>query len=104
MMTVVVALPCSATDSFSLTKEETAWLAEHPVILFAIDPDNAPIEWINRKDQERGMSFEMLRLVEQRLGIHFERVESASWIESMTKRTMKTLIAAEQPASVGTFM
>ena len=85
MMTVVVALPCSATDSFSLTKEETAWLAEHPVILFAIDPDNAPIEWINRKDQERGMSFEMLRLVEQRLGIHFERVESASWIESIQK-------------------
>ena len=83
MMTVVVALPCSATDSFSLTKEETAWLAEHPVIRFAIDPDNAPIEWINRKDQERGMSFDMLRLVEQRLGIHFERVESASWIESI---------------------
>lgn len=83
MMAVVVALPCSATDSFSLTKEEAAWLTEHPVIRFAIDPDNAPIEWINRKDQERGMSFDMLRLVEQRLGIDFERVESASWIESI---------------------
>ena len=83
MMTVVCALPCSATDSFSLTKEETAWLAEHPVIRFAIDPDNAPTEWVNRKGQERGMSFDMLKLVEQQLGIHFERIESESWSESI---------------------
>ena len=76
-------LTCSAADTVSLTDEEAAWLSEHPVIRFAIDPDNAPIEWINRKNIERGMSFDMLRLVEERLGIHFERVESAGWIESI---------------------
>ena len=76
-------LTCSAADTVSLTDEEAAWLSEHPVIRFAIDPDNAPIEWINRKNIERGMSFDMLRLVEQRLGINFERVESAGWIESI---------------------
>lgn len=83
IMIVVAAPPSIAIDSFSLTKEETAWLAEHPVIRFAIDPDNAPIEWINRKNQQRGMSFDLLHLVEQQLGIQFYRVESSSWADSI---------------------
>ncbi len=73
----------SAADTVSLTDEEVAWLSEHPVIRFAIDPDNAPIEWVNRKGQERGMSFDLLELVEQELDIHFERIESESWSESI---------------------
>ena len=83
IMIAVCMLPCSAADSISLTDEETAWLSEHPVIRFAIDSDNAPIEWVNRKDQERGMSFDLLELVEQQLGIDFERIESESWSESI---------------------
>jgi len=83
IMIAVCMLPCSAADSISLTDEEAAWLSAHPVIRFAIDPDNAPIEWVNRKDQERGMSFDLLELVEQQLGIDFERIESESWSESI---------------------
>ena len=83
IMIAVCMLPCSAADSISLTDEEAAWLSAHPVIRFAIDPDNAPIEWVNRKDQERGMSFDLLELVEQQLGIDFERIESESWRESI---------------------
>lgn len=76
-------LPCNAAEPLSLTSEEKAWLSDNPVIRFAIDPDNAPIEWVNRKDQERGMSYDLLDLLEERLGIHFERVESTSWYESV---------------------
>ena len=76
-------LTCSAADAVSLTDEEAAWLSENPVIRFAIDPDNAPIEWVNRKSQERGMSFDLLKLIEQQMGIHFERIESVSWSESI---------------------
>jgi signal transduction histidine kinase len=67
----------------SLSAEETVWLAKHPVIRFAIDPDNAPIEWINRKDQKRGMSFDLLDILAQRLGVHFEWVDSINWYESI---------------------
>lgn len=82
LLCIPTAIPASPVK-VSLTSEEAQWLATHPVIKFAIDPDNAPIEWINRKDQKRGMSFDLLDLLAQRLGIQFEWVESINWYESI---------------------
>lgn len=69
----------------SLSVEERAWLQDHPVIRVAQDPGWPPVEFINERGEPSGMSIDYLKLVEQRLGITFERVLNLSWAEAYEK-------------------
>ena len=62
-----------------LTEEEKAWLKAHPVIRVGIDRDFAPYEWLDEKGRFDGVSAELLRLLEARLGVRFEVVKGKSW-------------------------
>ena len=70
-----------ALTGLSLTPAERSWLAEHPLIRLAPDPDFPPIEFIGDKGHYRGIAADYARLVEQRLGIRFEIVRLKSWDE-----------------------
>ena len=71
--------------SVPLTPEERSWLAEHPVIRLAPDPDFPPIEFIDEDGTYRGIAADYAALVEHKLGIKFTIVELATWDEVLEK-------------------
>ncbi|MBT3351619.1 MAG: transporter substrate-binding domain-containing protein [Nitrospinaceae bacterium] len=68
-----------------LTLEERIWLAEHPILRLAPDPEFAPIEFIDKKGRFRGMAADFLAQVEKILGIHFTIVRLKSWDEVLRR-------------------
>ena len=66
----------------SLTEIERAWLRGHPVIRVAQAPDWSPVEFADERGKPSGMSEDYLKLIEQRLGVTFERVRNLSWREA----------------------
>ncbi|MDJ0802969.1 MAG: transporter substrate-binding domain-containing protein [Desulfobacterales bacterium] len=67
----------------SLSPEERAWLAEHPMIRFTGDPDWLPQEAFTSEGQYIGIVAAILDLIETRLGVRFDRVPVASWEEAV---------------------
>lgn len=74
--------PTSASPTPLLTEEERTWLREHPVIRVAQDPGWPPVEFADDRGEPSGISNDYLNLIEQRLGITFERVRNLSWQEA----------------------
>ncbi|MDO9227174.1 MAG: PAS domain S-box protein [Pseudomonadota bacterium] len=77
-----VATPPAMTLPATLTEEERAWLRAHPVIRVAQDPGWPPVEFADARGAPSGMSDDYLKLMEQRLGVKFERVRVSSWQEA----------------------
>ena len=50
----------SATFAATFTAEERDWLAQHPVVRIAIDPQWAPVEFVDANGAPRGMSIAYL--------------------------------------------
>lgn len=62
-----------------LTGDESAWLKAHPTIRVALDPDFAPIEYIDANGVPHGISADYLRRIGEILGIRFEIDRGRSW-------------------------
>lgn len=61
---------------------EKAWIARHPVVRIAIDPDWEPIEY--RADHgAKGLSIAYLKKILDRAGLQFQYVETPSWEASI---------------------
>jgi ABC-type amino acid transport substrate-binding protein len=69
----------------SLTEPERAWLRDHPVIRVVQDPDWPPVEFADERGEPSGMVEDHLKLIEQRLGVKFERVRHLSWQEAYAR-------------------
>jgi PAS domain S-box-containing protein len=69
----------------SLTEKERAWLRDHPVIRVVQDPGWPPVEFADEQGEPSGMSADYLSLVEQRLGMKFERVQGLTWQEAYAR-------------------
>ena len=67
----------------ALSEEERAWLAEHPVIRHAPDPDFAPFEWRDEQGRVVGIAPDYLTLLGEALGVRFESIPSDSWKGSL---------------------
>lgn len=63
----------------SLSDAEKEWLQDHPIIKVAQDPAWPPLEYADAHGRPTGMSEDYLELIEQRLGVRFERVTGLSW-------------------------
>ncbi|MCG8636182.1 MAG: transporter substrate-binding domain-containing protein [Desulfobacterales bacterium] len=70
-----------------LTDEEREWLARHPVITLAPDPNWAPVEFFNDHGQYAGMTADYVALMEKRLGIKFHVLRLDSWGEVIAAAT-----------------
>ncbi len=68
-----------------LTAEERQWLQRHPVIKLAPDPDFKPIEFFDEKGQYQGAAADMIRLLEQKLGVTITAVHLKNWDEVLEK-------------------
>jgi len=73
------------SSAISLTAEERAWLREHPVIRVVQDPGWPPVEFADDKGGGIGISGDYLKLLEQRIGIKFERIQGLTWQEAYAR-------------------
>lgn len=69
--------------TIALTPKEKAWLAEHPIIHIAPDPDFAPMEFIDELGQHSGITADFLKEIELHTGLKFQTTITESWGESL---------------------
>ncbi|OQY07122.1 MAG: hypothetical protein B6I22_03830 [Desulfobacteraceae bacterium 4572_123] len=67
------------------SKEERDWLAAHPVIIAAPDPDFPPVEYYDEKGLYQGIAADYIALIEKRLKIQFKIVHLKNWDEVLEK-------------------
>ncbi|MCB1755240.1 MAG: transporter substrate-binding domain-containing protein [Gammaproteobacteria bacterium] len=67
----------------SLTEQEKAWLAEHPVIRIAVEDNWPPFEMADSEGKLSGLSADFYRLIERALQINFSVVTSLGWEDSV---------------------
>ncbi len=79
------------TPTPSLTPEERAWLAAHPVLRVAVDPTWAPIEFIDADGAARGMSVAYLARLGDMLGLRFEFVPGATWTQVLARMDSRAI-------------
>ncbi|MBC7664549.1 MAG: diguanylate cyclase [Caulobacter sp.] len=66
----------SAQDTL-LTAEEQAWVDKHPVLLFAPERDFPPFSFVDSQGQHRGLSADVLDLVQAHTGLKFQAVAAS---------------------------
>src|SRR5260221_4768515 len=54
-----------------LTPEEQAFVTKHPVLLFAPERDFPPFSFVDSQGQHRGLSADVLELMQQHTGLKF---------------------------------
>jgi len=67
------------SNAVGLTSRERAWIAAHPTIRLAPDPEFRPIEYFDEKGHYVGMAADYARLIGRKLGIEFAVVRCANW-------------------------
>ncbi|WP_177428159.1 transporter substrate-binding domain-containing protein, partial [Candidatus Venteria ishoeyi] len=70
-------------QQLGLTIAEQHWLSQHPVISVAVDPDWAPLEFIDKQGRLQGISADYLQHLEKLLGVRFEPAQGLSWQEAV---------------------
>ena len=72
-----------------LSQEETAYLKTKGKISYCVDPNRAPLEFIDKekstKTEHQGITADMLKLLGDRLNIQFQLVTTRDWQESQAK-------------------
>ena len=72
-----VARPAQTGPDALLDAEELAWVARHPVLLFAPERDFPPFSFVDSQGQHRGLSADVLDLVQQHTGLKFQPVAAS---------------------------
>jgi two-component system sensor histidine kinase/response regulator len=79
----VIATPCYASDNkISWTKDELAFMKEHPVIRLGVDPEFVPFEFIDIDGEYKGIAADYLSLIKEKTGLQFEVVKGLTWPEA----------------------
>ncbi len=72
-------------DNLMLTEEEATWLAAHPVIRVAADPNHAPIEYRAPDGTFEGVAIDYLEQISNLLNVEFEYHNANTWPEVIAK-------------------
>jgi PAS domain S-box-containing protein len=67
------------------TQAEKQWLADHREMRLAVDPEFAPVEFIDEQGNYSGIAADYVQLLNERLGIAMRVVPGLSWSEAMEK-------------------
>jgi len=89
-----LADPVASAPDTLLTAEERAWVEKHPVLLFAPERDFPPFSFVDSQGQHRGLSADVLDLVQQHTGLKFQAAaasERASNIDRLKRREVDLL-------------
>ena len=84
-----------------LTPEEQAFVARHPVVLFAPERDFPPFSFVDSQGQHRGLSADVLELVQQHTGLKFQAVAAGDRAANLerVKRHEVDLLTSLRPTS-----
>jgi PAS domain S-box-containing protein len=90
--------PQKATELL-LTQAENQWLADHREMRLAVDPEFAPVEFIDEQGNYSGIAADYVELLNERLGITMRVVPGLSWSDAMeqAKRGGVDVFAAITP-------
>lgn len=83
--------------ALNFTPSEEAWMKQHPVIRLAIDPDWAPIEYVDEKGNMQGISAGFFNYITAKTGLVFKPDTGSNWpqaVEKMKKRQLDVYSAA----------
>ena len=69
----------SQSKNIKLNKAESEWLAKHKFIRLGVDEAFPPFESIDIHGKYNGIAASLLKIVFQRLGIHFQIVSKGDW-------------------------
>ena len=84
-------------DLIKLSSNELAWLKKNPNIKFTGDPNWLPYEAFDKNGKYIGIVAEHLKLIEKKLGIKFEKIQSKSWedAQKMAKNGKVDIISGD---------
>src|ERR1700761_9433983 len=68
-----------------LTPEEQAFVAHHPVVLFAPERDFPPFSFVDSQGQHRGLSADVLDLVREHTGLKFQAVSAGARADNLDR-------------------
>lgn len=71
------------TDKLVFTQKEIDWIKAHPQIKVAIDPDWAPIDFVNKKGEYQGIANEYFTYIHSITSLEFTPKKGLSWQESL---------------------
>lgn len=78
-----IALSPAQVAGISLSQSEQAYLHMSDEITYCVDPDWMPFERINEKGQHEGMTADLMKEIERRIGVKLRVVPTNSWSESL---------------------
>ncbi len=78
-------------NGFEFSAEELSWLAEHPIVRLAPDPDFPPIEFIDSHGVYRGIAADFIRLLGKKIPIKFEIIKLKNWNEVVAQAKNKQI-------------
>jgi len=73
-------------ESLGLTEEEQQYLLTHNTFYYSIETNYPPIEYLDEKDQPKGIGVEYLKMASEILGVEFkliDNVEILTWQENL---------------------
>lgn len=82
------------SDGIGLTAEEKTWLSENRFIDVSIDPNQAPLEFLDDEGNISGVTGAYLKLIGNKLGIEFRNAGAENWTQAldMIKKSETQLI------------
>jgi len=66
------------------SEAERAWIKQHPVIHFTGDPNWLPFEAFTKEGEYIGIIADVLKLIEDRIDIKFNKIPTKTWKESVS--------------------
>lgn len=82
LLTAVCGLWVGVATGQTFTPQEQAWIREHPVVRYAIDP-YWPMEYYGGRGEHQGLTREYIDHIEQATGLAFELVPSSDFQHSL---------------------
>ena len=71
--------------ALNLSVEEIAWLKEHPIIQLGTESNWPPFEFIDQSGKLQGITADIIKILEQRLGSQLKVNSQYSWADTLKK-------------------
>ncbi len=85
------SLPLDSTQRLALSSIEQQWLDQHPIINLGSESNWPPYEFMDDAGHHKGLTIDVIHLLEQKLGVRFNIISEFSWGETLNKLRNKEI-------------
>jgi signal transduction histidine kinase len=75
----------NVSKQVNLSEAEKAWLRQHPVVYWGVDPYWPPFSSFDLQGRASGINVEMVELIAKRTGLKLKLVQTPAWSETLRK-------------------